>query len=62
MVRHFVAVQIIWCVLCVKYLQLMKCYIAAMLQHLTAAECCNKAFSTLFIPLYNILFLLLDTL
>ena len=53
MVRHFVAVLISCCVLCVDYLLPMQCYIAAILQHLTAAENCSYAFSTYVIPMVS---------
>ena len=55
MVRHFVAVLIICCVLCVEYLLFMQCYISAILQHLTVAENCSYAFYTDFIPMVSYL-------
>ena len=53
MVRHFVAVLISCCELCIEYLRPMQCYIAAILQRLTAAENCSYAFSTYFIPMVS---------
>ena len=53
MVRHVVAVLISCRVLCVEYLLPMQCYIAAILQHLTATEICSYAFSTYLIPMVS---------
>ena len=53
MARHFVTVLISCCVSCVEYMLPMQCYIAAILQHLTAAENYSYAFSTFFIPILS---------